>query len=72
MLFTVFLLADFKRKLDSTLFFVVKIHTIQKIRESRKLESTSEQYLVERKNEGRKPDNSLSLKRLKFMPRNLE
>jgi hypothetical protein len=28
--------------------------------------------IVERKNEGRKPDKNSSLRRLEFMPRNLE
>ncbi len=42
-----------------------------KIRETRKLESVCELQLVERKNEGRKPDKDLSLRTLKFMPRNL-
>jgi hypothetical protein len=42
------------------------------IRETRKLESAREKHFLERKIEGRKPDKDLSLRRLEFMPRNLD
>jgi hypothetical protein len=34
--------------------------------------SIHEKHFVERKNEGRKPDKNPSLRRLEFMPRNLD
>jgi ribosomal protein S21 len=68
MLFTVFLQADFKRKSYSTL--VLKIH--KKIRKTRKFASIREKHLLERKNEGRKPDKNSSLRRLEFRLRNLK
>ncbi len=67
MLLKVFPLAGFKRKTDSILFNKY----IQKIRETIKLEFIREKHFVERKNEGRKPDKDSSLRRLKFMPENL-
>jgi hypothetical protein len=48
------------------------LKSFQKIRETRKLKSIHEQHFVEMKNEGRKPDKNSSLRRLKFMPRNLD
>ncbi len=65
MLFTLILLADFKRKPDSIL--VLKIHT-KNIDETKKLKPIREWHLVERKNEGRKNSR---LRRLEFLPRNL-
>jgi hypothetical protein len=46
--------------------------SLQKIIETRKLEPLHEQHFVERKNEGGNPNKNLSLRRLEFMPRNLE
>jgi hypothetical protein len=46
----------FSRKPYSTLV----LKNIQKIRETRKLESIHEKHFVERKNEGRKPDKTQS------------
>jgi hypothetical protein len=69
MLFTVPSTGGFYRKSYSTLVF--KIHT-KKIPETRKLQAIHEKHFVERKNEGRKPDNNLSLRRLEFKPRNLD
>jgi hypothetical protein len=63
MLFTVFLLTDFKGKPDSTL--VLKIQAKKNLRNEK-------YHFVERKNEGRKLDKNSSLRRLEFMPRNLE
>jgi hypothetical protein len=40
------------------------------IREARKVESIHEKHFAAWKKEGRKPDKNLSLRRLKFMPRN--
>jgi hypothetical protein len=45
---------------------------VQKIRETRRLESIHEQPFVEWKNESRKPDKNSSMRRLEFMPRNLD
>jgi hypothetical protein len=53
------------------LFFWFK-NAYKKIREARKLKSIHKQHFVERKNEGRKPDKNSSLKKLEFMPRNLD
>jgi hypothetical protein len=39
--------------------------------ETRKFEPIHEQHFVKRKNEGRKPDKDLNMRRLEFMPRNL-
>ncbi len=44
----------------------------KKISETRKLESVHEKHFVERKNEGRKTRQKLSVRRLKFMPRNVD
>ncbi len=45
----------------------------KKIRETRRLEPFHEKHFVERKNEARKqPDKNLSMRRLEFMPRNLD
>jgi hypothetical protein len=44
----------------------------KKIRKTRKLESIHKYHFVERKNEGRKPDKNSSLRRLEFLPRNLD
>jgi hypothetical protein len=43
----------------------------KKILETRKLKSVHEYHFVEGKNEGRKPDKNLSLRRLEFKPKNL-
>jgi hypothetical protein len=59
----------FYRKPYSTL--VLKIHT-KEIREKGNLESIHEKHFVERKNEGRKPDKNWRLRRLEFMPKNLD
>jgi hypothetical protein len=45
---------------------------MQKIRETIKLESIHEWHFVERENEGRMPDKNSSLRRLEFMPRNID
>ena len=42
------------------------------VRKTRKLESFHEKHFVERKNEGRKPDKNLCLRRLEFMLRNFD
>jgi hypothetical protein len=62
MLFTVLSTGGFYRKPYST---------YKKIRETGKLKSIHKKHFVERKNEGRKPDKNSSLRRLEFMPRNL-
>jgi hypothetical protein len=67
MLFTVSSTGGFYRKPYSAL---VK-NSIQKIRETRKLESIHEWRFVEQINEGRKPEKNSSLRSLEFMPRNL-
>ncbi len=43
---------------------------MKKIRETKKPEFIREKHFVEQKNEGRKPDKNLSLRRLEFMPGN--
>jgi hypothetical protein len=68
MIFPVPSTGGFYRKPYSSL--VLKIR--KKIRETKKLESIHEYHFVERKNESRKPGKNLSLRRLEFMPRNLE
>jgi hypothetical protein len=60
------------RYLKKTIFYSGNFNTYNKIREIRKLESIHEQHFVERKNESRKPDKNSSLRRLDFMPRNLD
>jgi hypothetical protein len=44
----------------------------RKIRKTRKLESINEHHCVEQKNEGRKTNKKLSLRRLELMPRSLD
>ncbi len=61
------------RIFKQTILFSGFKNPYKKIRETRKLESIHEKHFVERKNEGRKPDiENSSLKRLEFMPRNLD
>jgi hypothetical protein len=62
------LLADFKE--NHILLWLKK--SLQKIRETRNLESIYEKHFVEWKNSGRKPDKNSSLRRIGFMPRNLD
>ncbi len=45
---------------------------IQKNLRTRKIESFRGEHFVESKDEGRKPDNNSSLRRLEFMPKNLD
>jgi hypothetical protein len=47
-------------------------NTYKKIHDTRKLGSIREKHCVERKKEGRKPDEDSSLRRLEFTPRNLD
>ncbi len=56
--------------LNQTLLCVKKY--IQKIQETRKLESLNKIASRRKKNEGRKSDENSNLRRLEFMPRNLE
>jgi hypothetical protein len=44
----------------------------EKIHETRKLEYIDEYHLVDQKNVGRKPDKTSNMRKLKFMPRNLD
>jgi hypothetical protein len=60
-------MADFKEN-HTILWFYKSLQ----IRETRKLKSIHELHFVELKNEGKKPDKISSLRRLKFMPRNLD
>jgi hypothetical protein len=60
------------RILKKTIPFSGFKNPCKKIFETRKLDSTYEWHFVERKNEGRKPEKNSSLRRLEFMPRNLE
>jgi hypothetical protein len=62
------ILADFK---ETHNFFGFQILT-KEIHETRKLESIHEQYIVEQKNEGKKPDKNSILRKLEFTPRNLD
>jgi hypothetical protein len=62
MLFTVPSTGGFERKLYA--FLVLSINT--------KKSAKQEYHFVERKNEGRKLDTNLSMRRLEFMPRNLD
>jgi hypothetical protein len=67
--FTVHSTGEFQRKTYSSL--VLKKLT----KKSAKQENSSlfmNDNFVERKNKGRKPDNNMSLRRLEFMPRNLD
>jgi hypothetical protein len=68
MLFTVPSSGGFKRKPYSPLVFKI----LTKVQKTRKLESIHELHFVEWKNEGRKPDKISSLRRLEFMPINLD
>ncbi len=63
MLVTVPLTGGFYRKLYSTLVFKINIKNSEK---------QEKQHFVEQKNKGRNLDKNSSLKRLKFMPRNLD
>jgi hypothetical protein len=55
--------------LKKTIVFSAFNNPYKKIPETRKLVSFHETHFVERKNEGRKPDEISSLRRLEFMPR---
>jgi hypothetical protein len=58
--------------LKKTMLFSGFKNPFKNIRETRKkIESIHEWHFVERKKEGRKPDKNSSLRRRKFMPRNL-
>jgi hypothetical protein len=61
----------FYRRILKKLFSGFK-NPYKKIPETRKLENIHEKHFVERKNEVRKPDKNSSLRRLEFMPRNLD
>ncbi len=63
-----FLLADFIEN-HTLLWFSI---FIQKFREARKLEPIHEYHFLEPKNEGEKPDKNSSLRRIKFMHRDLD
>jgi hypothetical protein len=69
LLFTIFLLTDFKRKPDSTLVLKTVKNKNKKFCEPRKLESIQEYQFEERKTEGRKPDRDLKLRRLSLWPK---
>ncbi len=61
----------YRRSLKKIILFSGFKNPYIKICETRKLESLNEYHFVERKNVGGKPNKNLSLRRLKFMPRNL-
>ncbi len=61
----------YRRILKKSIVYYDFKNPYKKICETKKLESLHEQHFVERKNESRKPDKNSSLRRLKFMPRNL-
>ncbi len=58
--------------LKKTIFFSGLKVLIQKIRETRKFKSIHKWHFIEQKNEGRKSDNNSNLRRIDFMPRNLD
>ncbi len=60
------------RILKKTILFCDFKNLYKKIRETRKLKSFHEKRFVERKNEGRKLDKNSNLRRLEFMPTNLD
>jgi hypothetical protein len=60
------------RILKKTILLSAFNNPYKKTPETIKLESFHETHFVERKNEGRKPDESSSLRRLEFMPSNLD
>jgi hypothetical protein len=71
MLFTVFSTVLW-RILKKTILHSGFNNPYKKIRETRKLETIHDYYFVEWKNEDRKTRQNLSLRKLKFMPRNLD
>ncbi len=60
------------RILKKTLLYSGFNNPYKKFHNTRKLESIHEQHFLEQKNEGRKSDKNSSLRRLEFMPRNLD
>jgi hypothetical protein len=62
------LLADLKK----IIFFSGFKNPYKKIRETRKLKSFHEKHFVGQKIKGGKPNKNFRLKRLNFMPRNLD
>jgi hypothetical protein len=63
------LLADFKE--NHTLLSFLKILTKNPRNKKTQVYSIHEYHFVKQKNEDRKPDKNSSLRRLEFMPRNL-
>ncbi len=62
-------MADLKEKI---LFSSFKKILTKNPRNKKKLESINEKHFVEWKNEGRKLDKNSRLRRIEFMPRNLD
>ncbi len=60
------------RILQKTILYSGFKNPYKKIHETKKLESIHEKQCVERKNKGKKPDKNSSLRRLGFVPRNLD